>query len=167
MWSYFQKTCTAGMDIFLQVAGYVRKIMTQLWIVGAQDVVSSMETKTNAKKVSFELSLLNDIEIWSLIDVNEIWIIFSYLLIFLEQYEKIENMDCIDNTYWFHSLPDAKMFCSSARDCLGIRYHDLKFYICIALVTHIGRQSDHIYSTVYRKTELTGTKINNIFRTFG
>lgn len=52
------------------------------------------------------------------------------------------------------------MFCSSARDCLGIRYHDLKFYICIALVTRIGRQSDQIYGTVHRKTKLTGNIIN-------
>ena len=53
---YFQKKCTAGMDIFLRVVDYARKIMTQLWIVGAEEVASSMETKINAKKVSFDLT---------------------------------------------------------------------------------------------------------------
>ena len=85
--------------------------------------------------------------------------IFADILV--DKYEMLENMDCIDNNNWFHTLLAAKYSCSSLPNCLGICYHDLRFYTCPALVIHMGWPSKQIYNTVYRKTKLIGKAIYN------
>ena len=79
---------------------------------------------------------------------------WGYLLV--DTYETLQNIDCIDNNNWFLTLMNAEYTCSYLRNCLGVCYHDLRFYTCTALVSRIGWPSEQIFNTVYRKTKFTG-----------